>query len=135
LFTGLECGLPLIPGPASLLAQVVTTAAVPYAFWLCPKSPILSREVLVFAKVQTRSAVRFARRSCAAQAVPRAARFPEATPSVGDPYVVDPAFVRATGVSASDGTGISVGDGSGAWVGAARSCYRAGPDERQRDGT
>jgi hypothetical protein len=53
------------------------------------------------------SAVRFARRLCAAQAVPTAAQFPDATPSQREPHVVDAAFVGATGVAVSGGTGVS----------------------------
>ncbi|MEX2030580.1 MAG: metallophosphoesterase [Anaerolineales bacterium] len=51
---GLAVGRGLIafvPGPVSILVQVVATASVLYAFWLCPQSLGLSREVLVTPKL------------------------------------------------------------------------------------
>jgi predicted MPP superfamily phosphohydrolase len=48
----------LIPGPVSILVQAVATAAVLYAFWLCPESLGLSREVLVTPKLPGGTALR-----------------------------------------------------------------------------
>jgi len=48
----------LFPGPVSIVAQAMTTVAVLYAFWLCPESLGLSREVLVTPKLPGGMALR-----------------------------------------------------------------------------
>jgi len=48
----------LIPGPVSVLVQIVATVGVLYAFWLCPESLGLSREVLVTPKLPVGTALR-----------------------------------------------------------------------------
>jgi predicted MPP superfamily phosphohydrolase len=48
----------MVPGPVSVLVQAVATAFVLYAFWLCPESLGLSREVLVTPKLPAGTMIR-----------------------------------------------------------------------------